>query len=208
MSAGEQSTSALLAALTKHAPNLDTHVHNVVATSLKLGQHFGLDLKALGDLRTAATLHDIGKVAIPTTILDKPGPLDDAERTFVRTHTLIGETIMQAAPSLGAAARFVRHSHERYDGTGYPDHLTGEDIPLESRIISVCDAFDAMTTNRPYAPTRTIAEALDELQRNAGTRFDPAVVTAFAALPAEAPATGNTHDTPAAASSTPQLAAA
>jgi len=208
MSAGEQSTSALLAALTKHAPSLDTHVHNVVATSLKLGQRFGLDLKALGDLRTAATLHDIGKVAIPTTILDKPGPLDDAERAFVRTHTLIGETIMQAAPSLGAAAPFVRHSHEHFDGTGYPDHLAGENIPLESRIISVCAAFAAMTTNRPYAPTRTAAEALDELQRDAGTRFDPAVVTAFAALPAEAPATVNTHDTPTPASSTPQLAAA
>ena len=207
VSAGEQSTSALLAALIKHAPVLDGHARNVRRTSLKLGQHFKLDLKALDDLGIAASLHDIGKVAIPTAILDKPGPLDDVERTFLRTHTLIGETIMQAAPSLGAAAGFVRSSHERFDGTGYPDRLTGQDIPLESRIISVCDAFEAMTTSRAYAPAHTVTDALDQLLRDAGTIFDPAVVTAFAALPADILATRNAHAAPTLATIAPQAAA-
>ena len=96
------------------------------------------------------TLHDVGKVAIPDAILDKPGPLDEDEWAFMRRHTIIGERILHAAPALAAAAPLVRSRHERFDGTGYPDGLAGDDIPLGARIIAVCDAYDAMISDRPY----------------------------------------------------------
>ena len=107
--------------------------------------------RELRTLRQAAELHDVGKLAIPEEILSKPGPLSDDEWEFVRRHTLIGERILGAAPALGAAAKLVRSTHEHWDGTGYPDGLAGAEIPLGARIIAVCDAFDAMTSPRPYA---------------------------------------------------------
>ena len=106
-------------------------------------------------MRHAAELHDIGKVAIPDSIVEKPGPLDDEEWAFMRRHTIIGERILAAAPSLAPVGELVRSSHERYDGRGYPDGLAGEDIPLGARIIAVCDAFDAMLADRPYSPARS-----------------------------------------------------
>ncbi len=120
-------------------------------------------------------------VAIPDAILNKPGPLDDEEQAFMRRHTLIGERIVSAAPALAGVARLVRASHERWDGDGYPDALAGTDIPLGARIVAVCDAFDVMVTDRAYRRGRTIPEALIELQRCAGTQFDPAIVDAFSA---------------------------
>jgi HD-GYP domain-containing protein (c-di-GMP phosphodiesterase class II) len=131
-------------------------------------------------LLQAASLHDIGKAAIPDAILTKPGPLDEEEWAFIRQHTLIGERILSAAPALSGAAKLVRWSHERFDGSGYPDGLAGEEIPLPARIIAVCDAFDAMTSSRSYRETPMSVEgALAELQRGAGSQFDPAVVDAF-----------------------------
>ncbi|MCW3058059.1 MAG: diguanylate cyclase and metal dependent phosphohydrolase, partial [Solirubrobacterales bacterium] len=127
-------------------------------------------------------LHDVGKMAIPDTILDKPGPLSRNERTFMERHTLVGERILAAAPALAPIAALVRSSHERYDGDGYPDSLAGEHIPLGSRIVCACDAFNAMTTDRPYAGRRSPAEALSEMRRCAGTQFDPQVVVALAAI--------------------------
>ena len=124
----------------------------------------------------------MGKVAIPDAILNKAGRLSDEEWGFMRRHTLIGERIVAAAPALGQVARLVRSSHERWDGDGYPDGTAGEDIPLGARVVAVCDAYDAIVSDRPYRAARSAEEALAELQRCAGTQFDPAVVAAFAAV--------------------------
>ena len=141
--------------------------------------------KELTELRLAAELHDVGKMAIPEQILHKPGPLDDDEWAFVRRHPLIGERIVGAAPALAQAAKLVRSTHERFDGTGYPDRLAGEQIPLGARIIAACDAFVAMTSPRPHAEQRTIPKAVAELRRCAGTQFDPTVVDALSELVVE-----------------------
>ncbi|KKL13086.1 hypothetical protein LCGC14_2529270 [marine sediment metagenome] len=129
----------------------------------------------------AAELHDVGKMAIPDEILHKPGPLDDGEWGFVRQHTIVGGRILGAAPALLPVAKLVRSSHERYDGCGYPDAVAGEEIPLGARIVAVCDAFDAMTSDRPYRKSMSTAEALAELSSCAGSQFDPQVVEAFRA---------------------------
>ena len=136
----------------------------------------------LSRIRQAAELHDVGKLAIPEEILGKEGDLTGDEWEFVKRHPLIGERILAAAPDFGGAARLVRASHERWDGTGYPDRLIGPEIPLGARIISVCSAFEAMTTRRPYAPQLETEDALSELVRCAGTQFDPDVVAAFASV--------------------------
>jgi HD-GYP domain-containing protein (c-di-GMP phosphodiesterase class II) len=140
-----------------------------------------MDDVAVANLVRAAELHDVGKIAIPDSILHKPGPLDPQEQEFMRRHTIIGESILNAAPALAGAGGLVRSSHERYDGAGYPDGLHEEEIPLPSRIIFVCDSFQAMTTDRPYRQAMDEYDALAELRRCAGTQFDPAVVDAFAA---------------------------
>jgi diguanylate cyclase (GGDEF)-like protein len=136
----------------------------------------------LSRIRQAAELHDVGKLAIPEEILSKAGSLTGDEWEFVKRHPLIGERILAAAPDFGDAARLVRSSHERWDGNGYPDKLCGPEIPLGARIISVCDAFDAMTTRRPYAAQLGSEDAMREIARCAGTQFDPDVVAAFASV--------------------------
>jgi HD-GYP domain-containing protein (c-di-GMP phosphodiesterase class II) len=118
-------------------------------------------------------------VAIPDEILLKPGKLDEHEWEFVRRHTIIGERIIAAAPALADVARIVRSTHERWDGNGYPDGLAADDIPIGARIVSVCDAYDAMVIGRPYQAARSSEEALAELWAGSGTQFDPAVVRAF-----------------------------
>ena len=139
----------------------------------------------LRTLRQAAELHDVGKLAIPEEILNKPGPLSEDEWEFVRRHPLIGERILGSAPALGAAGKLVRSTHEQWDGTGYPDGLASSEIPLGARIIAVCDSFDAMTSPRPYAEPISTQQAIRELVRCAGTQFDPEVVDAFAAVQAD-----------------------
>jgi diguanylate cyclase (GGDEF)-like protein len=124
--------------------------------------------------------HDVGKVAIPDAILNKPGPLDEREWEFMRRHTIVGERIVASASSLRDVAPIIRASHERWDGAGYPDCLAGEAIPLGARVILVCDAYDAMTSTRPYRRAMSQADALSELRRCAGRQFDPRVVAAFA----------------------------
>jgi two-component system, cell cycle response regulator len=136
------------------------------------------DLDVLG---RAAEMHDIGKMAIPETILNKPGPLDAEEWAFMRRHTILGERILAAAPALIPVAKLVRSSHERWDGEGYPDGIAGTDIPLGSRIIFACDAYDAITTTRVYSVAKSHDEALAELSRCAGTQFDPHVIEALTA---------------------------
>jgi diguanylate cyclase (GGDEF)-like protein len=180
--ARRQSTDVLLRALAERHPSLEGHLGGVAQLAEAVGRHLGIEGEALDHVRVAAELHDVGKVAIPDAILNKPGPLDDDEWAFMHRHTLIGERIVGAAPALGAVAKLVRASHERWDGDGYPDRTAGEDIPLGARIVAVCDAYDAIVADRPYRRGRSAAEAMDELQRCAGAQFDPAVVAAFAAV--------------------------
>jgi two-component system, cell cycle response regulator len=147
-----------------------------------VGRRLSISPDELSKIRQAAELHDVGKLAIPEEILSKPGTLTEDEWEFVKRHPLIGERILAAAPDFGGAAKLVRSSHERWDGTGYPDRLTGPEIPLGARIISVCDAFEAMTSTRPYAPQLVSEDAMSELVRCAGTQFDPEVVAVFASV--------------------------
>ncbi len=178
-SASQQTHDALLGLLRERQPALVDHLHEVGRLALGVGRKLAMDAEQLDELRRAAELHDIGKVAIPDAIIHKPGRLNEHEWEFMRRHTLIGERILAAAPALSPVARLVRSTHERWDGTGYPDGLAGEQIPLGARIIVVCDAFDAMTSERPYGSATSPDDAIAELRRGAGTQFDPAVVDAF-----------------------------
>ena len=141
-----------------------------------VARRLGLPEHEITDVVHGAVLHDVGKLAVPEEILHKPGPLDDAEWEIMRRHTIEGEQFLAGIPALANVARLVRSSHERWDGGGYPDGLAGEDVPLGARIISVCDAYDAMVTDRPYRRGQGRAAALDELRRCAGSHFDAAVV--------------------------------
>jgi len=181
-SAGAQASDALLRVLGEREPDLHEHLHDVALLATTVAAELGLGLDEIAEIRRAAELHDIGKVALPDLVLQKPGPLAADERTFVEQHTIIGERILAAAPALRAVGRIVRASHERWDGAGYPDGLVQEDIPMGARIIAVCDAYDAMITVRPYQGAVPTSDALSELRRCAGTQFDPTVVTAFTAM--------------------------
>jgi two-component system, cell cycle response regulator len=175
-SASRQSTDVLLRALAERSPALSTHLHDVAALATATARMFPLPAEDIEQIRLAAELHDVGKVAIPDAILEKPAPLDDSEWAFIRRHTLIGERIIAAAPDLRKIATLVRSSHECVDGTGYPDGLAGEEIPLGSRIIAACDAFDAMRSDRPYRKAMDEQAAVAELRRCSGSQFDPVVV--------------------------------
>jgi HD-GYP domain-containing protein (c-di-GMP phosphodiesterase class II) len=178
-SAGRQSKDVLLSALSERSKELATHVGVVGEMAGQLAAAMGLQGELLEQIMQAAELHDIGKVAIPEAILNKPGPLSDEEWEFMRKHTLIGEKILSAAPALRAAARLVRSSHERYDGRGYPEGLAGDEIPLGARIVAVCDAYEAMTSDRPYRAKMGHEDAAAELRSSAHTQFDPYVVQVF-----------------------------
>jgi diguanylate cyclase (GGDEF)-like protein/putative nucleotidyltransferase with HDIG domain len=178
----EQSSGVLLRLLAERDPQLDQHGSTVASLAAAMAETLGLEPFEVERARLAAALHDIGKMAVPDAILLKPGPLTDDERAFVHRHTLIAERALLSAPSLAHIAGIVRSSHERYDGTGYPDGLAGEDIPLLARVIFVCDAYDAITSNRPYALSRPTEAALAELRRHAGTQFDPHLVSALEAV--------------------------
>jgi HD-GYP domain-containing protein (c-di-GMP phosphodiesterase class II) len=154
-------------------------VHVVAALALGVGERLGLTAGDLADLVAAAELHDIGKAAIPDAILDKPEALDREERAFIERHTIIGERIIASAPSLRGIATIVRATHERYDGHGYPDGLAGEQIPLAARIIAICDAYQAMTSNRGYWDALSERQARAEVQRCAGSQFDPRITRVF-----------------------------
>jgi two-component system, cell cycle response regulator len=177
--AGRQSTDVLLSALVEQHPTLGDHLNGVIELVQAVGRDLDIDGEELDQLREAAALHDIGKIAVPDSIINKRSELDHDEWMLIRQHTLIGERIMRCAPALRAAAPLVRSSHEAFDGSGYPDGLAGDAIPLGARIIAVCDAFDAMISDRSYSPPTTIDDALSELRRCSGTQFDPAIVNAF-----------------------------
>jgi two-component system cell cycle response regulator len=178
--AERQSVDVLVSVLQERDSLLAHHLADVAALAEAVSRRLNVPPEQLQTIRQAAELHDVGKLAIPEEILAKPGPLSEDEWEFVKRHTLIGERILASAPALRSAAEVVRSSHERWDGGGYPDKLRGAEIPLGARIIAVCDAFDAMTSSRPYASSLSRQEAIRELVRCSGTQFDPNVVDAFA----------------------------
>jgi diguanylate cyclase (GGDEF)-like protein len=179
--AGGQAKDVLLATLSERSPDLGRHTTGVAELSEAVGRELGLPEDELVAIRQAADLHDIGKLGIPDAILDKPGPLTPEEWSFMHQHTVIGQRIVSVAPALVRAGALIRSSHERFDGGGYPDRLAGEQIPIGSRVIAVCDAYEAIVSDRAYRAARTPQEALAELRRCAGEQFDPAVVAAFEA---------------------------
>ena len=181
-SAGNQSKDVLIQALEERHPVLVEHMPDVAELAVDIGRRLGLADHALEQLRNLAELHDVGKVAIPDAILLKQGPLNDEEWAFVRQHPLIGERIVGAAPALAGIARTVRSTHERWDGLGYPAGICGSQIPIEARIVAVCDSVSAMVSHRPYRDAVDLPDALEELDRCSGTQFDPDVVVAARAV--------------------------
>jgi two-component system, cell cycle response regulator len=165
---------------------LREHTDAVVDTARAVAAALGLEPEDRELVARAAELHDVGKLAVPETILAKPGPLDAAERALMDRHTVIGEAIVDAMRGMRPVAALVRASHERWDGSGYPDGLVGGQIPLGARIVAVCDAYSAMVQQRAYGEVLGEEEALAELRRCAGTQFDPRVVAAFCAAMAPA----------------------
>jgi putative nucleotidyltransferase with HDIG domain len=163
----------LLAAIEARDSHLVDHSRSVAALATDVARLMGLSEEEVSVVRQVSFLHDIGKVGIPESILKKREPLDDAELETMREHVAIGARMVDSIRELFHLAPLIRATHERWDGTGYPDGLTGEEIPLASRIVHACDAWHAMTSDRPYR------EALDELQRNMGKQFDPRVVSAL-----------------------------
>jgi two-component system, cell cycle response regulator len=178
-SATRQARDILLQVLHEREPALGNHLKGVANLAMGVGTRLSLIPEELDEVVRAAELHDVGKMAIPDEILYKPGPLSREEWEFVRRHPIIGERILSAAPALLPVAKIVRSCNERWDGSGYPDGVAGEEIPLGARIVAVCEAFDAMISSRPYRPARSVDEALDELRACSATQFDPAVVAAF-----------------------------
>jgi HD-GYP domain-containing protein (c-di-GMP phosphodiesterase class II) len=156
------------------------HSRDVVDLVLSVAVRLGLDPRERQRAEFAALLHDVGKVKVPAHIINKPGPLDDGEWELMRTHTILGEQMLeQIGGLLGEVGNIVRSCHERWDGGGYPDGLAGEEIPLPARIVCACDAWSAMTTDRSYRKARARHDALAELNACAGTHFDPQVVDAL-----------------------------
>ena len=171
--------AALASALQERDRYTGEHSESVVDLTARVGEALALGSEEISRVRTAALLHDIGKVGVPDEILHKPGPLNDREWEIMRQHPVIGERILRAIPGMGDVARIVRHEHERWDGKGYPDWLAGAEIPVGSRIILACDAYHAMISDRPYRKAMEHADAMAELSGNAGTQFDPEVVEAL-----------------------------
>ena len=155
------------------------HSKKVTQYAVAMAEELGLSDEHKQLINNAAMLHDIGKIGIPESVLNKPGPLTSSERELIQYHVTIGETILNQMPYLRSLATIVRHHHERYDGYGYPDGLSKENIPLEARILAIADAFHAMTSDRPYRKALTREEAIEEMIRYAGTQFDPHLVPLF-----------------------------
>jgi diguanylate cyclase (GGDEF)-like protein len=177
----ERTMAALLAALAIREPELEAQRADIGALAADVGHMLGLRRDELDELERAAQLHDLGMLAVPDEILHKPGALDEREWAFVRQHTIVGERILRAHPGLRSVAGLVRSSHENWDGSGYPDALQGEEIPLAARIVRACNAYVAMISARPYRPALSEDEALNELMRLAGTEYDTNVVRVLVA---------------------------
>ncbi len=181
-STGRQIADVLLQVLSEQDKGMNTHGGHVAELSGEVAQALHEPDLEVQRIRLAATLHDIGKTALPAALLNKPGPLSPQEWEFMHRHTMIGERIVLAAPALANTAPLIRSSHERPDGGGYPDGLRDEQIPLGSRIIAACDAFDAMTSGRPYREATSVDLALKELRRCVCSQFDPDVIEALCSV--------------------------
>jgi diguanylate cyclase (GGDEF)-like protein len=177
---------ALANALEANDEYTSSHARWITDMALTVGRELGMDPKALKRLELGALFHDIGKIGVPEAILAKPGPLSDEEWKVVRLHPELGARILAPIERLEQVCEIVRHCHEHWDGSGYPNGLAGEEIPLESRVILVCDAYHAMTTDRPYRRRLTVDEACRRLREAAGKQFDPRVVEVFLTLDAPA----------------------
>ena len=162
--------------LSERDPYTAEHSDVIVETVCAVARALDLAPADLAELRLAAPLHDIGKIRVPGSILSKPGPLSRGERILIDHHPVWGAELLARVPGVEVVANIVRFHHERWDGTGYPDGLAGERIPLASRIIAACDAYHAMTSDRPYRRAMSVEQALGELRANAGSQFDPTVV--------------------------------
>ena len=181
-----EAKDVLLQVLAEQNEQLADHVSHVAGLAWSTAVRLDLPPDQIARIRLAAELHDIGKAAIPKAIANKPGPLDHQERLYMQRHSEIGERIVAAAPTLQEIAPIIRHAHERIDGTGYPDKLERDQIPMASRIIAVVDAYDAMTTQRPYQQAMSSENAVSRTpQQHRGTQFDPTVVAAFTSILAE-----------------------
>ena len=183
-----ETVETLNAAVEARDPYTAGHSQRVRRVALAIGRNLGLNAKQLGVLSTAALFHDVGKIGIPDSILTKAGPLEPSEAAVMREHVLRGAEIAAKVSSFQDAIPAIRHHHERWDGLGYPDGLNGEDIPLEATIVGLADAWDAMTTNRPYATALSLNEALMQIRSGRGKQFSPAVVDAFTEVARRQPA--------------------
>jgi putative nucleotidyltransferase with HDIG domain len=183
-----ETVETLNAAVEARDPYTAGHSQRVRRVALAIGRNLGLSAKQLGVLSTAALFHDVGKIGIPDSILTKAGPLEPSEAAIMREHVLRGAEIAAKVSSFQDAVPAIRHHHERWDGLGYPDGLSGEEIPLEATIVGLADAWDAMTTNRPYATALPLGEALMQIRSGRGKQFSPAVVDAFSEVARRRPA--------------------
>jgi putative nucleotidyltransferase with HDIG domain len=197
-------TTLLLSDVLEHDDEYTgNHSHGVVALALTVAQELGMDPVELRNVEFGALLHDVGKIAIPNEIINKPGPLNEDEWTVIKTHTVEGQRMLDRVGGvMQEIGQIVRSSHERWDGSGYPDGLAGEAIPLAARVVSCCDAFHAMTTDRSYRRAMSTDEAIVEMKVNAGTQFDPGVAAALIAV-LERDAHIDSRTTPASAAPTP-----
>ena len=180
--ADDDAVARLLDLVDEAAPEVAAHMDRTARLARVFAAEAGLPDGLLHLVVRTARLHDVGKLAIPPWVLEKPGPLSETERRLMRGHAAMGQQILERKPVLMALGPLVRATHERWDGNGYPDRLKGAAIPLPSRIVAVCDAFDAMTNSRVYRDKMTPAKAFDELRRGAGTQFDPGIVEPFCCI--------------------------
>jgi putative nucleotidyltransferase with HDIG domain len=169
----------LSAAIEARDPYARGHASRVTVFSQAMAKTIGLDKERLSVLRLGALLHDVGKLAVPPAVLLKPGPLTEIEFVQVRRHPAAGVRMLRSLDAPREILPSVLHHHERWDGAGYPRGRAGQRIPLEARILTVADSFDAMTSTRPYRPPRQVPDALEELHRCAGSQFDPELVGVF-----------------------------
>lgn len=173
------SVERLLAAVNEHDDYTGGHSCRVASLSVLLARLMGMDAGAVDVVQQAGLIHDVGKIAVPPDVLTKEGRLSDQEFKMIQLHSTLGASILAAVGGLDHLVPIVLHHHERWDGRGYPTGLSGVDIPIESRIILVADAYDAMTTDRPYGELKTSHEAMEEIERCAGTQFDSLVTDAM-----------------------------
>jgi HD-GYP domain-containing protein (c-di-GMP phosphodiesterase class II) len=177
--ADDDAVARLLDLAEDAVPEVAAHMERTARLVRRFALEAGLPDKLLQTVVRTAQLHDVGKIAIPPWVLEKPGPLNEPERRLMRGHPVMGQKMVERKPVLMSLGTLIRSTHERWDGNGYPDRLMGAAIPLPSRIVAVCDAFDAMTHPRAYSRARTGEEALAELRRTAGAQFDPGAVALF-----------------------------